>query len=220
MTFVPRVVDCYHGDVVGGSGPALRGFQRAADAGIWGVIHKATQGTGYKDRLYDYRRLAARAAGLLWGAYHFNSGAEPAQQVDWFMHCADPDENTLMVLDYEDNVRSQMSPYEMVEFLRIIEGKLGRKAALYSGNRIKETIHHLSDSDRAYVCSHKLWLCQYGSHATLPPGWNKYWLWQYTGDGIGPSPHSVPGITVPGGHGIDLNVYDGTREQLTAEWSA
>lgn len=219
MPFTPRVVDIYHGDLVGGSGPALAGFRQAAASGIWGVIHKASQGTGYKDRLYDYRRAAAKEAGLLWGAYHFNSGSPVESQVEWFMRCATPDENTLMVLDYEDNRRSQMTPEQMVAFLRLIERRLGRKAAIYSGNRIKETIHFLSSEDRKFVTSHRLWLCQYGKNAVLPFGWSKYWLWQYTGDGVGPAPHYVPGITVPGGHGIDLNVYNGTKEQLAAEWA-
>lgn len=215
----PRVVDIYHGDLVGGRGPALEGFVAAANAGIWGVIHKASQGVSIRDRRYASRRPAAIQAGLLWGAYHFNSGNPVAKQVDWFMQCADPDESTLMVLDYEDNKHSQMRPEAMVEFLHIIEEKLGRKATIYSGNRMKETIRYLNKADRAYVCAHRLWLCQYGPRAKLPPGWNDYWLWQYTGDGIGPSPHYVPGITVPGGRGIDLNVYNGTHAQLKKEWA-
>jgi hypothetical protein len=29
---------------------------------------------------------------------------------------------------------------------------------------------------------------------------------------------TFPGITVPGGKGIDLNRYEGTKDQLKAEW--
>jgi lysozyme len=213
--FVPRVVDIYHGDDV-------EDFHPAANAGVWGIIHKASQGTTYKDVAYDERRkLAAEVDGLLWGAYHFNTGENVSRQVDFFLKSAQPKDDTLMVLDYENNKKSDMSAKQMVEFLHLLEQKLGRKGALYSGNKLKETIGQLNDSDFEYVKSHRLWICQYGPRVKLPQGFDSWWLWQFTGDGIGPMPHYVPGITVPGGKGIDLNrVPDGvTREQFAATWS-
>lgn len=83
---------------------------------------------------------------------------------------------------------------------------------LYSGNLIKETLDRTVDT---FFAEHRLWLCQYGSVAKLPASWKKYWLWQYTGDGIGPEPHTIPGIE---GH-VDLNVYNGTFENLVTEWA-
>lgn len=217
MAFTPRVVDIYHGDNVEGN-DCVAGFQKAKDAGVWGIIHKASQGTNYKDTAYDRRRDAAEKVGLLWGAYHFNNGDDVADQVDQFMKAANPDKNTLMVLDFEDNPRSNMSIHEAVSFLKLLEDKIGHEAALYSGNRLKDNITKLSSDEFEYITSKRLWLCQYGPRAKLPKGFDKYWLWQYTGDGMGPLPHYVPGITVPGGKGIDLNVYDGTLEDLQKEW--
>jgi GH25 family lysozyme M1 (1,4-beta-N-acetylmuramidase) len=107
--FVPRVVDLYHGDKV-------NDFAPAAAAGVWGVIHKATQGVLMADSLYKTRRDLAKKAGLLWGAYHFNSGDDVNAQVERFMKNAQPDDNTLMVLDYESNVHSPMSIQQAVEF--------------------------------------------------------------------------------------------------------
>ena len=184
-----------------------------------GVIHKSSQGSTLADNAYARRRKDAVQAGLLWGAYHFNTGGDIGNQVNWFFQCAQPDANTLMVLDFEDNPRRNMTIQQAVAFLHAVEQKLGRKAAIYSGNRLKESVGALGPLDRAYLTSHRLWLCQYGPRAKLPKGWDKYWLWQYTGDGIGQQPHYVPGITVPGGRGIDLNIYNGTKEQLTAEWA-
>lgn len=215
---IPRVVDIYHGDVVGSHGPAVDGFRQAAAAGIWGVIHKSSQGESYRDPMYKQRRSAALASGLLWGAYHFNTGDDVKSQVEWFFECASPDDKTCMVLDFEDNQRSNMNVHQAVEFLRRGEEKLGRKLAIYSGNRLKESIVELSQFDRDYVFSHRLWLCQYGPQAILPRGFSNYWLWQYTGDGIGQEPYWVPGITVPGGKGIDLNVFDGDRQELESSW--
>ncbi len=207
----PRVVDISHHNVV-------KDLGAAAAAGIWGVIHKASQGKAYADPDYDARRTAAHAAGMLWGAYHFNTGDPVAAQVEWFLAKAKPDDRTLLVLDYEDNRLSQMNIHQAVDFLRLIETKVGRKAAIYSGNRIKETVSQLNSADRDYLVQHRLWLCQYGQTPRLPMGFTKYWLWQYTGDGVGPQPHNVPGI-VAGNGGIDLNSYSGTREQLEAEWA-
>lgn len=217
VNFNPVVVDIYHGDVVEGN-DCVQGFQKAKDAGIVGVIHKATQSTGIADKLYDSRREACKKLGLLWGAYHFNSGVDVKSQVDFFVKNAEPDDETLMVLDYEDNQKSQMSPAQMVRFLRLLEEKLGRKGVIYSGNRLKETISKLSKSDRDYVTSHRLWICQYGPKVVLPAGFSEFWLHQYTGDGVGPSPHYVPGITVPGGKGIDLNRIQIPLEDFKKTW--
>lgn len=205
----PRVVDISHHNVV-------RNLRLTAGAGIWGVIHKASQGRAYRDPDYEDRRVAAKDAGLLWGAYHFNTGDNVKLQVDNFLAAAQPDDHTLLVLDYEDNRPSNMNIEQAVDFLREIEHRVGRKGAIYSGNRIKETIKDLGPADRAYVTSHRLWLCQYGPKAKLPAGFANWWLWQYTGDGIGPMPHSIAGIA---GSGIDLNTFNGTREQLAASWA-
>ncbi len=109
-----------------------------------------------------------------------------------------------------------MDIHAAVEFLHYLEGITGRRGAIYSGNRLKENIGKLGPLDRAYITSHRLWLCQYGPVAKLPPGFSKWWLWQFTGDGVGPMPHSVPGIS---GSGIDLNTFIGTHNDLAASWS-
>lgn len=210
-TQTPRVVDISHHNIV-------KDFALVAAAGIWGVIHKASQGRAYGDPDYAMRRKAAVNAGLLWGAYHFNTGDAVDLQIDNFMRAAQPDDRTLMVLDFEDNRPSNMTAQQAVEFLHVLEARLGRRGAIYSGNRLKESIAGLGPQDRAYLTSHRLWLCQYGPTPHLPTGFDAWWLWQYTGDGIGPLPHNVPGI-VAGNGGIDLNAYQGERDELVASWA-
>jgi len=206
---IPRVADISHHNIV-------TDLKASAAAGLWGIIHKASQGRSYRDPNYSERRDYARAAKLLWGAYHFNTGDNVKAQVDNFLAVAKPDASTLLVLDYEDNRLSNMSMSQAVEFLRRIEDGVGRKAAIYSGNRLKETLTLVPQADRDYVRSHRLWLCQYGPRAVLPSGFKSWWLWQYTGDGIGPNPHHIDGIS---GNGIDLNAYAGTGDQLAKEWA-
>jgi GH25 family lysozyme M1 (1,4-beta-N-acetylmuramidase) len=215
VTFTPTVLDIYRGDVV-----EKDGFIKLKQSGIVGVIHKATQGASYQDATFQTRWKEIEDAGLLLGAYHFNTAENVKAQVDNFFDAAEPDDKTLMVLDYEQNKASDMTIHQMVEFLRLSEEKLGRKLAIYSGNKLKETIDDLEDADFDYVCEHRLWLCQYGPVAKLPEGFKSYWLWQYTDGAVGPLPHTVPGVSCPSnrGGGVDLSVYNGAVEQLIAEW--
>jgi len=205
---IPKVVDIYSLSKVQNDT-----FVRAKAAGILGVIHKATEGVSFTDKKYPQRRKMAQEAGLLWGAYHFNYGNDVKAQVKNFISWADPDENTLLVLDYE-KAGTDMNIESAVAFMKEIEDRMGKSCAIYSGNRLKETLNYLPKQDQAYMASKKLWLAQYGPKATLPPGFKKYFLWQYTGDGIGPSPHTVDGFE----NGVDLSVYDGTDEQLLIDW--
>lgn len=204
MIIKPLVIDIsHHNDV--------ESFAQAKAAGVLGIIHKASQGRAMIDGQYARRRQAALAAGLLWGAYHFNTGEDPAAQVDHFFQAARPDEHTLMALDFEDNPGSNMSADQARRFLQIADAKLGRKLMIYGGNRVKELIPHKD----AFFASHRLWLCQYAATYKLPAAWSECWLWQYAADGSGPKPHTVPGI--PGN--IDCNTTDRTPEQLAAEWA-
>ena len=195
----PAVIDLYHGDSV-----ASLGIAQAA--GLAGVIHKASQGIGMIDPSYAQRRIQARDAGLLWGAYHFGSNEDPITQAKHFLDCATPDKNTLVALDYEPSGNSTMTLEQARTFLTEIDTQLGRKAVLYSGSLIKETLPGPDE----FFGSHRLWLAEYGPEAKLPAAWNKYWLWQYTDEG------HVSGIF----GSVDCNRYDDSVSQLAAEWAA
>src|SRR5574337_768953 len=124
MTIKPFVIDISHHNTV-------KDFGLVKASGIVGVIHKASQGKAYADPDYDARRFHAETAGLLWGAYHFNTGDNIKSQVAHFLTRANPDDKTLLVLDYEDNRLSQMNIEQAVEFLHEVEAQVGRKAAIY-----------------------------------------------------------------------------------------
>jgi GH25 family lysozyme M1 (1,4-beta-N-acetylmuramidase) len=201
------VVDIYHGNLVGGSGPALAGFQQAYAAGVRGVIHKATQGDRYTDPRYRSRRKPAIDAGMLWGAYHFGDASDVSRQVDRFVDMAQPDETTLMALDWEENGDNTMSLDQARLFLALLGRLLGRKPVLYSGNTAKEK---MGDHVYPFFSEHRLWLAQYGQTWKVQASWKKPWLWQYAESG------HVPGISGE----VDHNAYDGTPEQLAAEWAS
>ncbi len=209
----PKVIDIYHGDTV-------TDFAMARAFGIRGVIHKATQGTRIADPLYAIRRTQAGAAGLLWGAYHYNSGEEVGAQVRHFLSVADPDPNTLLALDFEDDPHNDMTLVQARRWLELVAAHTQRRPWLYSGNRIKEALVGADADTRAFFGAHRLWLPQYGPVPRLldaagkPLPWRNAHLWQFTGDGLGPPPHHVPGI----GSNIDINSYDGSDDALAADW--
>jgi GH25 family lysozyme M1 (1,4-beta-N-acetylmuramidase) len=98
----PNVVDIYHGDNV-------TSFQQARDSGVLGIIHKASTGRTGRDDAYKDRRKQATDAGLLWGAYHWGTGAPAKDQVENFLDWAKPDKNTLVALDFERTAGNQMT---------------------------------------------------------------------------------------------------------------
>lgn len=223
---IPRVVDVYHGDVfnhdVKKSLSLVEDFKAMASVGIWGIIHKATQGIGNTDHSYHERMNAARQAGLLTGAYHFNTGDTTSGQVNHFFDAAQPDAETLMCLDWEDNRQSQMNLRQAIEFLTLADEKLGRPLWVYSGNRAKEQVVNESAEAKAVFAKRHLWLCRYAPGPGPLVDANGHDmpfkdapLWQYTGDGLGQLPHTLPGIVTKG---IDINHYAGTRDELHSAW--
>jgi len=195
----PTVIDIYHGNVV-------HDFAALKASGVQGVIHKCTQGANYADPLYAARRKVAADAGLLWGAYTFNTGEPVAAQLEEFFSHAEPDAKTLMALDFEDNPHSEMSLDQARQFLELADVKLGRKLVIYSGNRAKDLLGGQVDT---FLGSHRLWLPQYGPVARVQASWTAPpWLWQYSEHG-----------RLPGTDGdIDLNSYQGSN--LALEWAS
>jgi lysozyme len=204
----PVVIDIYYGDQV-------EDFELTKAFGIVGVIHKASEATGFTDKLYAARRKLAAEVGLKWGAYHFFHGVEPVAEADHFLGVAQPDADTLIALDWED-VPHAAAPSAAAArtFLERIEDRLGRKAVIYSGNVAKEEI----DGADAYFAAHRLWLCQYGPAWRVQPSWQRPWLWQNNGDSYGPGPHTIPGLK---GLCDNNTIIDPmTVDQLLAEWAS
>jgi lysozyme len=207
MKIYPMVADLSHWD------PASD-YAAVKSDGIAGVIFKATQGVSYTDPTYVSQQAAAKAAGLLWGSYHFADGSDVNAQIDNFMRFACPDPDELFCLDWEDNGGDVMSAADAKTWITQVENQLGRpgQCVIYSGNTAKEKI----GGKDAFFGARRLWLCQYTSGTpTWQDSWDNYWLWQYTDGQSGPNPHSISGIG-----NCDINSYDqGPAEQLIATWA-
>jgi lysozyme len=200
------VIDLSHHNQTGG-------LSRAAAAGVLAVIHKATQGSGFSDPSYNARRNAAKDAGLLWGAYHFATGADPVAQARFFLKAAGPAPGELMVLDFETNQTTPgntMTLDQARTFISTIQDATGITPGLYGGAYLKEQLGESIDEE-LQACW--LWWAQYGPTPLIPPNWSTWSLWQYTDGHHGNPPLSVDGIGP-----CDRDQYQGAVEDLKTKW--
>jgi lysozyme len=179
----------------------------AYGAGVRGLIHKATEATGFVDKKVQARYALAKEAGLLWGLYHFMRPGRIQEQAKYFLNAARNmgiiDDNTLLACDHED---AGVSLDDVLLFMQIIEEEAKRAPVLYSGHVLKE---QMAKKPISALTRYRLWLAQYSATPTLPEGWPEYWIWQYTDKG------EVAGINPP----TDLNQYDNSEEDLRVEWA-
>jgi lysozyme len=187
-------------------------LNKAQQAGIVGVIHKGTQGTGMIDNQYGVNRQKAAAAGLLWGAYHFGTNADGVAQANFFLSKINADKETLLVLDYEPNGNSTMTLSQAKAFVSRVNEVTGRFPGLYSGSLIKQQLGGKPPDPILSQCF--LWLAQYGPQPNnIPATWSAWTLWQYTDGVAGPAPHAVDGIGP-----CDRDQFNGTLAQLQSLW--
>jgi lysozyme len=183
-------------------------FANAQQAGILGVIHKATQGTTLVDQTYQNHLTEVQQLGLLWGAYHFGSVGAGADQADFFLQTVKPQTSTLLVLDFES---SAMSLQDARDFVTHIQSVTGIWPGLYGGAYL---IQQLGGQPDAVLQNCWLWLAQYVQTPKLPPGWNQWTLWQYTDGSAVPDPNPIEGVTP-----CDRDYYCDTADTLQAKWA-
>jgi lysozyme len=186
-------------------------FRKAAEAGILGVIHKASQGQTGRDPTYKANRRKAEEAGLFWGAYHFATGSDGLRQADNFVEAVGDLDKVLLVLDFEPNPTGpSMSLEEARSFVTHVKEKTGRFPGFYSGHFIKQLLGSASDP---LLKQCWFWLAQYGPTPVVPANWGTWTMWQYTDGANGPEPHKVEGIGR-----CDRDKFNGSVQQLKTLW--
>ena len=218
------MIDLHHHDLV-------RDFSLARQqSGILAIMHKASEGVGWSDRLYGQRREDALNAGLLWGAYHFGtrqySGGEQAAA---FLAAAQPQPGTLLALDLEmneNNPANSMKLSQAEDFVRAVWAATGRLPLVYVSpnwaNGVKARRHSL---DRpigrdSILAACDLWLADYRQSCQIPVAWaDRGWrFWQYTGDCPTPGPYADALRGVSGVDQCDRNLFAGDHQQLARYW--
>lgn len=169
----------------------ITSFASVKADGIVGVMHKATEGTGFVDPTYHARRADALAAGLWWGAYHFGVGGDAQAQADFFLSTVNPGPNDLLALDFEQNGSgSSMTLAEAEQFVTQVQSATARWPGLYGGEYLKQL---LGDNQSQTLANCWFWLSEYGPEAHVPANWQTWTMWQYTDGTVGPEPHAVAG---------------------------
>jgi lysozyme len=206
MAYTNSVIDLSHYD-------AQIDLSSAQQAGIVGVIHKATQGISFADPTYRANLAQAQALGLLWGAYHFATGDDPVSQADFFLQTVKPAAGALLALDFEsNNPGSTMSLEQAKAFVTHIQAATGTWPGLYGGAYLRDQLGSQPDP---VLKNCWLWLAQYEPTAILPPGWSNWTLWQYTDGHIVPDPNPIAGVTP-----CDRSYYCGSLDALRSKWAA
>jgi lysozyme len=183
----------------------------AKQAGLLGIIHKATQGLGYVDPMFHVNAAKACELGLLLGAYHFGVAAEGAAQADHFLKTTARHPQVLLVLDLETNPAGPSMTLDQARaFVTYVERKTGRWPGLYSGDYIKALLRTEHDPVLANCW---FWLAQYDKSPVIPANWSKWTMWQYTNGKDGDAPCEMLGIGL-----CDRNLFAGDEAALRAFW--
>jgi hypothetical protein len=169
--------------------------------------------------LYQTRRLVARGAGLLWGAYHLARPGNPIDQANHFLDYAQPDPTDLMVIDIEDLGDKFMSLEDAEIFVRHIKLRTGRYPTLYTNHNVARYIAARS-KEYALLSRLPIWYARYRPEVkdVFPIGsWSNYFLWQFssaTNCSKRRCPYRVPGTLTD----IDVNVAGVGLDELKRVW--
>jgi lysozyme len=205
------IIDLNHNDTV-------TSWDLVHQNGVHAVIHKATEGTTFQDPAYHGRRTAAKAAGLLFGSYHFTSGGDVTKQIANYLSWAQPAHDELIAIDCEESSGGppNMTLQQLQDFVDGVEKALNRKMVIYGGGGLLAPI--TKGQKNSPLSKNPLWIASYPKKAEdpgpLPDPWKGagWTIWQYTDGKAGPEPRTVPGAS------CDRDTFNGSGQDLHQRW--
>lgn len=177
-------------------------FNLVKAAGFEFCWAKCTEGIGNRDPRYIENKRKAKAAGMLFGAYHFfRPQYDPKQQAIWFLAHASIEKGDFQPMFDWEVFNGPSDAAKAIIFLNTIEDKVGKKMIIYGPP------YGLRDLSLGKAFrENPLCVAHYGTTAPLvPPPWSVWSFWQFSERG------SVPGIPAPD---EDLDLFNGTLENL------
>ena len=173
---------------------------------------KATEGANYVDPMFSTNWIAAKAAGLPRGAYHFVYWCRPWQEeIAWFEANVPADPDALPpVLDAEATPDSrtcrrvlepQQTVTEMQAMLDELERHYNKRPVVYTTVDFYQSILR-----PAALAQYPIWVRSTKYHPAVKYGRRKWHFWQYQSDGY------VPGISAK----VDRNAFFGDANQWRA----
>lgn len=186
--------------------------------GVVAVMLKATEGTGFVDKTYKTRVEAAKAAGLCVGAYHYLRANAGVKQADHFLRttgaASDPDLAVCCDWEVNDQTQEEATLETCEAFVRTLMAACPDRRPMLYFNNLRLTSKKVSKTSLIAKCV--AWPSRYGPKlGKVAPPFSGYGFWQYTGDGLGDEPHTLPGLK-----GVcDLNVfYSGDADEVRRRW--
>ena len=177
------------------------------------IIHKSTIGTSRIDSKYFARKVEARKRGYLWGSYHWGLSGNPERQAEHYINTVKPGPDELIALDLEDATsQTLMNADEALLFIRRVKQLTGRYPVLYTNHASAKLIS--SKLKYSEFSQTPLWYARFKAIVTDFPKdiWPTYALWQFSSE-------ILPQLPVKGTQSdMDVNVYNGTIEELKAKW--
>jgi lysozyme len=155
---------------------------------------KTSNGSSGVDEKSKFNATEAKRFGIKIGYYHFcslndkNEIQDSTAEARWFATVLKnlPPADLPLILDLEDNnPKVQLEDGEIVNWVKNFFSTLASLGytnyALYSYTPFLQA-HLPTPHDLGHL---RLWLAQYSNrpYPKMPPGWDKYWIWQYTDSG-------------------------------------
>ena len=179
-------------------------FKKVKASGITYVFIRATEGITYQDVDFKSNIAAARAAGLVVGAYHFyETNDAPAAQLNNFKNMASLQSGDLPpVIDIEKlhNNDSIDLTKNIQIFVDGLESYYGVKPIIYSG-------YNFANKYMKGFGGYPLWLAEYEvTKPNLPEGWSDWTFWQWS------QSNTVDGLD----GNVDADRYNGSKASFDA----
>jgi lysozyme len=177
-------------------------FAQLKAAGFVFVSSKATEGLNVVDPRYKTNKAKAKAAGILFGAYHFfRPGLDPMKQAQHFLAHADIQAGDMQPMFDWEVTQTPADVGRARIFLDAVEAAIGKKMIIYGPPYMLEDFRL-----PPRFADYPLWIAHYGTKTpAVPYPWKTWSFWQYTDKG------SAPGIPSPD---EDMDLFNGPAESV------
>ena len=181
-TPIRRVLDIsHHNDVTS--------WPQMIDAGIWGIIHKATEGGDYVDDRYDNVKRKFDRIGIELERIIRNRIGSVAQAKHFLRVTGIHDD--LLIASTGKTTAPIQCPSAGSDLPRVHGfADRSKQMCVYAGTQRKRPLATARIPSSAPIG----WAGTVWIESVVQPSWDTYWLWQYSDGQNGPSPHGCPGV--------------------------
>ena len=159
-------------------GVDISNYQRNVDYNAYAFyIMKASEGRTYKDPMLDRHYNAVKAAGKLYGFYHYARPENNSMraEVDHFLNLVGAHVGkAIFALDWEGNAL-RYGADKALEWLDYFYARTGVRPLFYCSD--SQTGRYAKVAQKNYG----LWDAKYSSHGPAHAGWSNIAIWQYSG---------------------------------------